>query len=128
MSKLKSVMFATLISLPLMSFAGDLTLVNNTNQDSTSVINNGVCSTILGSTGITKAHSTNVVPESKINLACILNRSNCKADVYMTNNCTGKVVATVVMDTKKGIKSVDIKDKSYQIDAKDFRVELNGGA
>ncbi len=126
MKKIKMAAIA-LACLPIIASASDLTLVNNTNRDSTSVINNGVCSTILGSAGVTKAHTTNVVPESKINMACILNRTNCKADVYMTNNCSGKVVATVTMDTKSGVKAVAMKDNTYKIMAQGFRVEMEGG-
>lgn len=125
--KIVGLTITAIISLPMLSFAGDLTLVNDTNRDSTCVINNGACSTILGSSGVTKAHTTNTVAESKINLACILNRSNCKADVYMTDNCSGPIVGTVILDTKTGIKSVQMHDASYTITGSAFSVTLSGG-
>lgn len=118
---------AVLGTLPLMVNAADLTIVNNTNRDSTSIINGGACSTILGAHGITRAHSTNVVPSSVVTFACLANRSNCKADVYMTANCTGPVVATAYFDTKSGIKVVTLHDNSYTVTGGGFQVTIDGG-
>ena len=105
----------------------DLTIINNTNYDSTSIINNGACSTILGDSGITRAHSTNVVSAMKIAMACFTNPANCKADVYMTANCSGPVVATVIFDTKTGIKSKTVYDQSFVLTGGGFHIILDGG-
>ncbi|HTM63677.1 MAG TPA: hypothetical protein VL360_04165 [Gammaproteobacteria bacterium] len=87
-----------------------LRITNNTDLDSTSVINSKRCSSdVLGEGGITRAHSTNEVSSIKIKLACGLNRENCTADVYMTANCNKSgqpPIARVILDVNKGIKSV----------------------
>lgn len=109
-------------------FASDLTIVNDTNRDSTSIINHGLCSTILGDSGVTKAHSTNVVAASTVKKACFFNKTNCQADVYMTNNCTGPKVATVIFDISTGVKGQpDIFDTSYAINANGFYINFSGG-
>jgi hypothetical protein len=105
--------------------AGDLTIVNNTKNFSTSVINNGPCSTILGDIGVTKPNSTNTVPSSKVKFACSIHPSSCSADVYMTNNCTGSKIATVTFDVDKGIKSVKMDTPAYLITGVGFIVTLN---
>lgn len=127
---LKKTMLVSLIvaiSSPFLASAADLTIVNNTNRDSTSVINHGACSTILGSHGITPAHSTNVVPSKIVTFACLLNRSNCRADVYMTNNCSGPVIATASFDVNSGIKSIDILDPSFTVSYSGFAITISGG-
>lgn len=105
----------------------DLTIVNNTNQDSTSIINNGACSTILGKVGITRAHETNVVPAGLVAVACVTSPRACTAEVYMTNNCTGSPVARVVFDTKTGYISKEEINAAYKIDGNGFRIVMNGG-
>lgn len=109
-------------ALPFTASAAGLTIDNQTDFDSTSVLNNGACSTILGSDGITKAHTRKTVSESKIRLACIGHWSNCKAEVYMSNNCTGPVVATAYFDTKTGLKKETIQNHSdkFVIDGEGF--------
>ncbi len=109
-------------------YAQALTIVNNTDQDSTSVINGGLCSTVFGSDGVTKAHSTNVVSDKLIALACVLNSSNCKADIYMTNNCSGPVIASAVFDTKTGMKSIDVTSDMYRFGIGAFDITIDGNA
>lgn len=119
----------TALSIPALAQAADLTIVNNTNQTSTSMINGTSCSSALGDIGITAPHSQSTIPSSKVNLACIANPTNCRADVYMTNNCTGSSVAVVIFDTKTGIKSVSMIDNSYAISAatNSFQATISGG-
>jgi len=107
--------------------AADLTISNQTQHDSTCVINDGACSTILGESGVTHPHQTNVISSNKIKFACLLNRSNCKADVYMTANCTGPKIATVIFDTNSGIKTTTMYDNSYAINHEAFTITLSGG-
>lgn len=120
-------------SLPLLANAGifsassNLTIVNNTNRDSTSRINGGPCSTFLGAVGITHAHSVNVVPARTVGLACIANRANCTANVYMTSNCSGPVVGTVILDISSGIKSIALYDKTYSVSGSGFGITIGGG-
>lgn len=111
-------------SMPLMAQADDLVINNTTDFFSTSVINNGSCSTILGETGITKPRSVNTVSSKTVKLACLFNQANCKADVYMTNNCTGPVIATAVLDTSKGIKSVEMKDAKFKVGYAGFNITI----
>lgn len=115
--------------MPLYVTAADLTIINNTNHDSTSLINNGACSDILGANGITRAHSTNVVPESVIAKGCITNKRNCQANVHMTSNCTGPAVATVLLDVKTGIKSVTPSGNTqgYVVSGNGFTASIDGG-
>lgn len=92
--------------------AEGLRITNNTDFDSTSKINGLSCSSsVLGESGITRAHSTNEVSNGKIRVACALNRENCKADVYMSTDCekSGKPrIATVILSVNTGIKEVNM--------------------
>ncbi len=114
-------------SLPLAAHAGNLVVTNHTQFDSTSIINHGPCSTILGSIGVTHPGQTNVIPEDKIKKACFFNSHNCKADVYMTGNCTGPAVATVLFDVVTGVKSIQMHDAAYTINGSAFNLTLEGG-
>ena len=116
------------VSIPAVS-AASLTIINNTNHDSTSILNNGACSDILGPSGISHAHNTNVVPEAILNKGCIFNKANCKAEVHMTNNCSGPAIATVTFDVKTGIKSVVPGNTSegYAVSGNGFTASLDGG-
>lgn len=114
-------------SISIYAGATDLTIVNNTNQDSTSYINGSpVCSSYIPY-GITRAHSTNGIPEDTIAMACMADTVNCKADVYMTPDCTGPVVATVIFDINQGIKSITPRSSAYQINGGGFYITINGG-
>jgi hypothetical protein len=111
-------------SLPLMANAG-LTITNNTDFDSTSIINNApICSSSMTG-GVTPAHSVNNVPDKTVWWACITNTTNCTADVYLTNNCTGPKIATVTFDVKTGIKSVVMHTSDHQITGAGFDIVLN---
>ncbi|VVC75876.1 hypothetical protein AQUSIP_11770 [Aquicella siphonis] len=121
------VLAAGLCSVPLAAQAG-LTIVNNTDKDSTSIINDGMCSSSL-SGGITKAHSTNKVSDIIIGFACYGHASDCKADVYMTDNCSGDKVATVMFDTKKGIYDIkNVDTTKFKISGSGFTVNLDSGS
>lgn len=106
-------------------FAQALTIVNNSNSPSTSIINNGICSSQLGSDGVTQPHTTHVVNDKIIALACFANPSNCKADVYMTNNCSGPLVATAVFDTKNGMKSIKNFSDKYKFTIGAFNIIID---
>lgn len=111
--------------LPFAAVAGDLVINNHTDFDSTSVINNGACSTILGEIGISRAHTdSNVVPDKKIRFACFANKHNCHADVYMTDNCTGEKVATVLFDVDTGIKSIQMSSTKFAITGSGFTTTM----
>lgn len=128
---MKKKLFISLLSLtiPIISIADPLTIINTTNQDSTSVLNGGPCSDILGEKGITRAHRTNVVDEDIIKKkACKFNKINCKTEVHMTNNCSGPVVAIVILDVNTGIKSVQVDPaQGYNITGNRFTALIEGG-
>lgn len=107
-----------------------LRITNNTDQDSTSKINGGSCSSsVLGEAGITRAHSTNEVSNAKIRVACVANRENCRADVYMTTVCekSGQPkVATVILSVNTGIKEVQVEAGSpYVISYSGFTATIS---
>jgi hypothetical protein len=51
---------ASLLAMPMTANA-DLTIVNNTDSDSTCIVNDGMCSNELGDQGITHAHTSNLI-------------------------------------------------------------------
>jgi hypothetical protein len=104
-----------------------LSITNDTNHDSTSIINHGPCSTILGESGVTRAHTTNVIAENILARACMFNKTNCQADVYMTSNCTGPKIATALFNIYTGVKSVEMFDDSYSVSGGGFNITLSGG-
>lgn len=126
---LASLLIIGTINLPLSTYAGNLIVSNNTNQDSTSIINHGACSnTLPGGIGITHAHQTNSVPETILKLACLTNTTNCQADVYMTSNCTGPAIGTVTLNVSTGITGVyNIPGSGYVINGGGFNIQVSGG-
>lgn len=120
---------ATLIAaaLPLSALASpDLFIHNSTDNYSTSIINNGFCSTKLGEAGVTKPGEKNhQVSGGTVRLACIGHWTDCKAKVYMSADCTGPVVATVLLDIEKGIKSIEPQDPSFTVTGSGFDIYLN---
>lgn len=115
-----------ILTLPFQANAQSLVVNNRTDFDSTSIINNGICSNQLGEVGISRAHTdNNVVPESKLKFACKFNPKNCKADVYLTANCTGSKVATVLFDLDTGIKSASVYDSHYEITGSGYVITMS---
>ena len=120
-----------LASFPLVASA-DLTIENHTKFDSTSIINGGACSNALGEPGISRGGLPPlVVPDSLIKLACGKEKiNNCVADVYMTNNCSGKKVGTVKFSIISGTLSVTQNpDSPFRITSAihSFKFSLDGG-
>lgn len=122
-------LFVGISSLPLFAYgANALTIKNNTGQDSTAVINNGGCSAnLMGEAGITRAHQERTIESFYVWYACYANPHNCKADVYMTSDCSGPRIATVLFDTDTGIKNISMLSNNYAFIGNGFRVEINGG-
>ncbi len=112
-SKLKGFGAVTLascvFSLPLTAQA-NLTIENQTAFPSTCKINNqhgdAQCSSTIPTYGVTQAHTINSIPHGIIWGGCLANLHNCTAEVYMTDNCTGPIVATAVFDITTGIKNI----------------------
>jgi hypothetical protein len=126
---MKKMMLGILITLGLATIAmtaqaADLTIVNNTNKDSTSIINSGMCSSYLPG-GVTKAGETNTVPASIIRSACKKHETDCNADVYMSNNCSGNKIATVNFDITVGVKKISMLSKDYHISGSAFKIQID---
>lgn len=113
-------------TLSLTAFAMTLTIDNKTDFDSTTRANGGLCSSsVLGDAGITHPGHVNVITKNQLNLACMFNKKDCTADVYMSDNCSGDIVATVTMDvTDAGIKTVTIKNPNFIFDYSAFAITL----
>jgi len=112
--------------IPLQASAGDLVINNRTNFDSASIINGGACSKILGESGIARAHTDhNVVLDSKVRLACRTDLKNCKAEVKITENCSGPKIATIYFDVDTGIKpNFTVDDSRFDIQASGFEITV----
>lgn len=122
---------ATCMILPVVATAGllgsDLIIQNNTNQYSTSKIR-GMCSTqILGANGISDPHKPHTTTAVQLALACLGQANDCKAEVYMTNNCSGPKAADVVFSTSIGVKSFTVTDSRYSMSANGFYAQIDGG-
>lgn len=126
----KKIISASLMALVIVPFASNasLTISNQTKHDSTTIVNSGFCSTkILGKDGITKPGETKVISDLKIRLACMTNLENCRADVYMTGDCTGDIISTVIFSIKTGIKSVSPPKDGYSVSYSPFSITVSGG-
>jgi len=128
------------LSMPTFVFASNLVIINNTNHDSTSILNDGPCSTILGESGVTRAHKTNNVSDALLKKACIASRPTrkgrpwiCKADVYMTNNCSGAMIGKATIDVNEGIQKIELSPSNpgnYVVTydpADRFTITISGG-
>ena len=103
-------------AISIVAYAQDLTIVNNTSQFSTSKINSSpFCSSMFGDWGITKPKSTNVIKDIHLKQACAFHKTDCKANIYMSKNCSGEVIGTVVFDVNKGTQSFNVINNKYEI-------------
>lgn len=118
--KIKTLIAACLISMPLMASAADIDITNNTDNYGTGSIN-GTCSTIAGDKGVISPGQTLTVPQIAFDMLCF--GMDCTADIYLSKNCTGKKVATADIDPDDGIISVNLIDKEhYKVDYSKTRV------
>lgn len=105
--------------------ADPLKIVNNTDYDSTSVINKGACSSLLPG-GTTRAHTTNVVSERLIKTLC--GNKDCQADIYMQPNCKGPVIASVVFNVKTGLGQITTPINGFGFEKLGpFAIVIKGG-
>ena len=107
------------ICLPLLAQA-DLTLNNNTKQDSTSRINGGLCTSSIPvlvklGIGIAKAGTSITIKTPELKVACFANETNCRADVYMTADCSGPIISTAILDASSGLKSISPPINGYKL-------------
>lgn len=113
------------LGLASVTNAQPLTIKNDTNHDSTSVINKGACSSMLPG-GTTRAHSTNVVSERLIRTLC--GNKDCNADIYMEGNCKGPIIATVKFNVNTGLGAISKPINGYSFDRlNNFAIVIKGG-
>lgn len=108
--KIKTLIAACLITMPLMVSAAEISITNNTDNYGTGSIN-GTCSNIAGDKGVINPGQTLTVPQIAFDMLCF--GMDCTADIYLTKNCTGKKVATADIDPDDGILSVNLIDKEH---------------
>lgn len=101
------------LCLPVIASASTLVIDNHSTRDSTLKVTNGTntaCSSKLLTNGVTKANNGHTeVSEGNMNMLCGANKDNCLADIYMTNDCSGPVIAKAKFSTTRGIQ--DLKEQ-----------------
>ena len=96
--------------IPLAPFADNLEIWDDTDYNATFRVNQGDCSAVvLGKDGLTKAKSWSNVDMGAVISLCDKNQDKCSVDIYMTDDCTGSIVGTAIMNTAEGITSVESK-------------------
>lgn len=107
-----SFLFLFILSLfPIICFADDIHLLNNTNFYGTAHVSYSPCSSAAGDTGIMHPHGTLVVPGSAITAFC--GPFSCDAHLYMSKDCSGKEVATITISSRKGIIAIKNHDPEH---------------
>lgn len=113
---------ALLLSAPFVAFAGiDLTINNQTNFDSASAVNGGLCSTKLPfKNNFTPRGQSNVISAISLSVACGRNRTSCSAVIYANKDCAQPAdpngvgaIGTAVINLDTGVQRVDITDKRF---------------
>ncbi len=116
----------TLSITPFAAFA-DLTIKNNTNSPATAFAGNSPCSNAAGDRGVMQPHGQVVIPDFLVGMYCT---SDCKAQVFMSKNCSGKSIATIVANKREGVKSIINNDNStnaYHIEGRGNTISIEGG-
>jgi hypothetical protein len=118
----KSIAAFGLGCLSTFAVANELTIINNTHQDSTCRIikkkSQKCTDSMVGGKGITRAGQPNSISESNIRIACHPDVDNCLAYVYMNDHCADPVVAVAVFSITSGILSfTSVPGSGYDINA-----------
>lgn len=123
--KIALVSVLVLTSLPIFAYA-DIYITNNTDSYATGILNGSPCSATAGSSGIINPHQADYdVPQLVVATIC-KGTSDCSTDLYMTKDCSGKIVASATVDAKKGITHVtNFDEKNYVVTAKGSTVTIN---
>lgn len=101
----KIALISTLTFLPMLAHA-DIVITNNTNSYVTGSLS-FLCSSIAGSSGILAPKpGTLTVSQSTISYYC---SPSCSAEVYLSDNCSDKSIATVTL-TKDGVTNIKNHD------------------
>lgn len=130
-----SLAFIGLACLSGVVSAGTLTIFNHTNEYSTTfVLGNGCSKDILkNGRGVTPPQSSpdapgkQTVPEGQLRIACrTQSPSHCVAQVFMTPDCSGPVVATAIIDIVNGVQDItpEPTNGTYRFEKDGFVVNI----
>lgn len=95
-------------ALPALTYAVDIRVTNNTDAYGTGHFNSfiKICSSNLGNSGILKPQQKDfVISGSSIKTAC--GSKDCEAFIFASDNCKGQKIATVVLNSGKGVINID---------------------
>lgn len=124
--KLLSVFILT--ALPVLAYAADINVRNNTDSYGTGHFNSflKICSSTLGDKGVMKPKQQNfVIAGSSIKTAC--GSKDCEAFIYDSPNCKGQKTATVVINASTGIVNITnhAPDRFKIVEHSAINVEVN---
>ncbi len=118
--------------IPMTAFA-DMNITNNTNTAATAFAGISPCSNAAGERGIIQPHGQVTIPDFLVGLYCT---ADCKVEVFMTKNCSGKSISTVTANVRDGVKKIDnhntnpdgstIPD-SFRIEGSGKNITIEGG-
>lgn len=118
--------FSLLAFADTLNVASDLLFINNTDKFVTSKLNDGICSSKIPGGSPTSPHTQKKVPAWQVELGCTGHAEACKADVYITKDCTGQNIGTVVLNTKTNqVISINMHSTSYNISKSGFSFTLD---
>ena len=118
-------------AFPLFAYADDISIMNNTNSPGTGYLSgkysDSPCSSDAGTGGVIEPHSSIVLPEYVINLIyCSI--SPCKGTIFMSTNCSGRKIATVTIDRRKGVTDITNHNvDGYIVSGGGSSISINGG-
>lgn len=116
---------AFVMSMSSMAAHADLFIANNTDASATAYAGTSPCSNAAGDRGIIKPHGSVQIPDFLVGMYCT---NNCKAQVFMSKNCSGKSIATVTANKKQGV--IDIENhgiEGYQVVGSGKSISIEGG-
>lgn len=123
LKKITLLLGISLLSLPLCAYA-DLTVINDTNRDAAGKVNDSICSGNYGDKGLIHAHTSVTVPENQLMMGCGSHLRDCKADIYMTNDCSGDKAGTIIFDVASGITHVESSEAYILLAANPYQVQI----
>ncbi|MBA3660553.1 MAG: hypothetical protein H0W64_02380 [Gammaproteobacteria bacterium] len=123
MNTKKLIATAIIAMLPISGFA-ELVINNKTKSYGTAKTNMSPCSSIAGSKGILNPDSSLTIPQAIFDLYC---PKKCEVWVYMNKSCSGSKIATVTVDSKTGVSSVNNHQKVFTVSGSGKEVNIMGG-
>lgn len=123
--KIKKLAFISALAistLPLVAQA-DVNIKNNTNVFITAKAK-GSCSSLAGDRGIIVPNGTLSISGFIIGFFC---QPDCQGEVFATKDCSGDVIANVVVEPGKGVTNVSMRDsKHFKIDGGGDNIVISG--